>query len=64
METYGPKFIHNYVATLQHSIYIRTVSSLSLLSTLLIQFKLEPVCCKKRQKIVPDQLLVCGVGDL
>ena len=22
---------------------------------------LEPVCCKKRQKIVPDQLLVCGV---
>ena len=24
--------------------------------------KLEPVCCKKRQKIVPDQLLVCGVG--
>ena len=23
---------------------------------------LEPVCCKKRQKIVPDQLLVCGVG--
>ena len=26
--------------------------------------KLEPVCCKKRQKIVPDQLLVCGVGDL
>ena len=25
---------------------------------------LEPVCCKKRQKIVPDQLLVCGVGDL
>ena len=21
---------------------------------------LEPVCCKKRQKIVPDQLLVCG----
>ena len=25
---------------------------------------LEPVCCKKRQKIVPYQLLVCGVGDL
>ena len=25
---------------------------------------LEPVCCKKRQKIVPDQLLVCGEGDL
>ena len=25
---------------------------------------LEPVCCKKQQKIVPDQLLVCGVGDL
>ena len=25
---------------------------------------LEPVCCKKRQKIVPDQLLVWGVGDL
>ena len=24
---------------------------------------LEPICCKKRQKIVPDQLLVCGVGD-
>ena len=25
---------------------------------------LEPVCCKKRQEIVPDQLLVWGVGDL
>ena len=25
---------------------------------------LEPVCCKKRQKIVPDQLLFWGVGDL
>ena len=25
---------------------------------------LEPVCCKKHQKIVPDQLLVCRVGDL
>ena len=25
---------------------------------------LEPVCSKKRQKIVPDQLLVCRVGDL
>ena len=25
---------------------------------------LEPVCSKKRQKIVPDQLLVWGVGDL
>ena len=24
---------------------------------------LEPVCFTKRQKIVPDQLLVCGVGD-
>ena len=24
---------------------------------------LDPVCCKKRQKIVPGQLLVCGVGD-
>ena len=24
---------------------------------------LEPVCCKKWQKIVPDELLVCGVGD-
>ena len=23
---------------------------------------LEPVCCKKWQKIVPEQLLVCGVG--
>ena len=25
---------------------------------------LEPVCCKKRQKMVNDQLLVYGVGDL
>ena len=25
---------------------------------------LELNCCKKRQKIVPDQLLLCGVGDL
>ena len=24
----------------------------------------EPVCCKKQQKKVPDQLLVCGIGDL
>ena len=24
---------------------------------------LEPVCCKKKQKTVPDQLLVCGIGD-
>ena len=28
------------------------------------EFFLKPVCCKKQQKIVPDQLLVCGVGDL
>ena len=26
--------------------------------------KLEPVCCKKRQKIVPDQLLVWGIRAL
>ena len=25
---------------------------------------LEPVCCKKQQKKVPDQLMVCGIGDL
>ena len=25
---------------------------------------LEPVCCKKQQKKVPDQLLVCGIGYL
>ena len=24
----------------------------------------EPVCCKKQQKKVPDQLLFCGIGDL
>ena len=29
-----------------------------------VKIPLAPVCCKKRQKIVPDQLLVCGVGDL
>jgi hypothetical protein len=27
-----------------------------------ITFVLEPVCSKKRQKIIPDQTLVCGVG--
>ena len=26
--------------------------------------KLEPVGCKKQQKKVPDQLVVCGIGDL
>ena len=26
--------------------------------------KLEPVCCKKRQQIVPDQLLIWGIWDL
>ena len=25
---------------------------------------LEQVCCKKRQEKVPDQLLVCEIGDL
>ena len=25
---------------------------------------LEPVCCKKQQKNVPDQLLVYGIGNL
>ena len=25
--------------------------------------QLEPVCSKKQQKKVPDQLLVCGVRD-
>jgi hypothetical protein len=25
---------------------------------------LEPVCCKKQQEKVPDQLLVCGIGEL
>ena len=23
---------------------------------------LEPVCCKKQQKAVPELLLVCGIG--
>ena len=27
-------------------------------------FVLELVCCKKQQKKVLDQLLVCGIGDL
>ena len=27
-------------------------------------YLIEPVCCKKQQKKVPDQLLVCGIGDL
>ena len=26
--------------------------------------QLEPVCCKKQQKKVPDLLLVCRIGDL
>ena len=26
------------------------------------QILLEPVCCKKQQKKVPDKLLVCGIG--
>ena len=30
----------------------------------LTEFQLEPVCCKKRQKIVPDQLLVWGIRAL
>jgi hypothetical protein len=25
---------------------------------------LEPVCCKKQQQKVPDQLLFCRIGDL
>ena len=28
------------------------------------KLEVEPICCKKRQKIVSDQLLVWGVGDL
>ena len=30
----------------------------------IINFRLEAVCLKKQQKKVPDQLLVCGIGDL
>ena len=30
----------------------------------LVSLLLEPVCCKKQPKKVPDQLLVCGIGDL
>ena len=33
-----------------------------LYSTTPSEWGLEPVCCKKRQTIVPDQLLVRGVG--
>ena len=33
-------------------------------SSKLIYYLLEPVCCKKQQKEVPDQLLVCGIGNL
>ena len=29
-----------------------------------IRKSVEPVCCKKQQKKVPDQLLVCRIGDL
>ena len=32
--------------------------------TKLVVLKLEPVCCKKQQKKVPDQLLVCRIGNL
>ena len=29
-----------------------------------VSLRLEPICCKNQQKKVPDQLLVCGIGDL
>ena len=29
-----------------------------------LKLLLELVCCKKQLQIVPDQLLVCGIGDL
>ena len=33
-------------------------------NSLVISKVLEPVCCKKQQKKVLDQLLCCRIGDL
>ena len=30
----------------------------------ILDYVVEPICCKKQQKKVPNQLLVCGIGDL
>ena len=29
-----------------------------------VKMQLEPVCCKRQQKKVHGQLMVCGIGDL
>ena len=45
--------------------YVPIEGSPLLVKFLVVEFNLlELVCCKKRQKIVPDQFLVCGIGDL
>ena len=65
--TYAPKIIQSF---LPKSEKIRSPPNSTddpgppkFLSKSLTQ-ALEPVCCKKQQKKVPDQLLVCGIGDL
>ena len=41
-----------------------TLTDAKLNNTSLYVLFVEQVCCKKQQKKVPDQLLVCGTGDL
>ena len=51
-------FLHHHVRFLIY--FFRNLAP----NSLVISKVLEPVCCKKQQKKVPDQLQVCGIGDL
>ena len=50
-----------YLALKNASIFAFLCLNFDILSNIL---SLEPICCKKQQKKVPDQLLVCEIGDL
>ena len=55
-----------YVGGVEHTVILGNYLFLKLSNSefFCLFFSLELVCCKKRQKFVPDQLLVWGIRAL
>ena len=53
-----------FTTFLNHQVLTPFITRISLNWTSLKQILLEPLCSKKKQKKILDQLLVCRIGDL
>ena len=63
-ELHAQNYPSRTTKNIQNMAYSMLIILLSNWNILHVTKYLEPVCCKKQQKKVPDQLLVCGKGDL